>query len=125
MPLTRAFKDTIRERAERDPKYRLAMLEGALTSLNAGEPSEAKILLRDYINAMIGFQALSDAIDRDPKSLMRSFSIKGNPTLDLLSQVLKELAKREGYEVKVELKRQRAAPVTKPRARRVKVAAAA
>ncbi len=103
MPLSREFKHTVRERAERDPAFRLAMLQDALAALNGGEAFEAKILLRDFINATVGFTELGEAIGRDPKSLMRTFSPRGNPTLETLSDVLRELSQREGYVVKVEI----------------------
>ena len=53
---------------------------------------------------------------------MRMFSPKGNPNLDTLADVLKELARREGYVVRVE---QPAAPrrasARTPRARKSKL----
>jgi DNA-binding phage protein len=79
------------------------MLQDALAALNGGEAFEAKILLRDFINATVGFTELGEAIGRDPKSLMRTFSPRGNPTLETLSDVLRELSQREGYVVKVEI----------------------
>jgi DNA-binding phage protein len=124
MPLSREFNQTIRERAERDPAFRLAMLQDALSALDVGEAFDAKILLRDFINATVGFPALGEATGRHPKSLMRMFSPKGNPNLDTLADVLKELARREGYVVRVE---QPAAPrrasARTPRARKSKAAA--
>jgi DNA-binding phage protein len=113
MPLSREFKHTIRERAARDPAFRLAMLEDALSALDVGEATDAKILLRDFINATVGFPALGEAVGRHPKTLMRMFSPKGNPTLDALADVLKELAGREGYVVRVE----KAAPRRRAQAR--------
>jgi hypothetical protein len=68
MPLSREFKHTIRERAERDPAFRLAMLQDALSALDTGEAFDAKILLRDFINATVGFTALGDATGRHPKT---------------------------------------------------------
>jgi DNA-binding phage protein len=113
MPLSREFNQTIRERAERDPAFRHAMLQEALVALNTGESFEAKILLRDFINATLGFPALGSAIGRHPKSLMRMFSPKGNPSLDALAAVLKEIARREGYIVKIE----QSTPLRRPAAR--------
>ena len=125
MPLSREFKHSVRERAERDPAFRLAMLQDALTALDVGEAHDAKILLRDFINATVGFAALGEAVGRHPKSLMRMFGPKGNPNLDALADVLKELARREGYVVRVE---QPTAPPRRatraaPRVRKAKAAA--
>jgi DNA-binding phage protein len=102
MPLSREFNQTIRDRAQRDPAFRLAMLQDALTALDMGEAFDAKILLRDFINATLGFPALGEATGHHPKSLMRMFSPKGNPNLDTLADVLKELARGEGFVVRVE-----------------------
>ena len=38
-----------------------------------------KAVLRDYINATIGFEALGGLTDFSPKSLMRMFGPRGNP----------------------------------------------
>jgi DNA-binding phage protein len=113
MPLSRDFNQTVRERAERDPVFRHMMLQEALVALSSGEAFDAKVLLRDFINATLGFPALGSAIGRHPKSLMRMFSSKGNPSLDALSAVLKEIARREGYIVKIE----QSDPLRRPSAR--------
>lgn len=102
MPLSRDFKDLVRERAQHDEAFRIGMLQGALEALGVGDAIEAKILIRDYINATMGFPELAETVQSHPKTLMRQFSAKGNPTLDKLSAVLKELTAREGYVIKVE-----------------------
>ena len=125
MPLSREFKQVVRERAERDPAFRLAMLQDALMALDVGEAFDAKILLRDFINATVGFSALGEAIGRHPKSLMRMLGPKGNPNLDALADVLRELARREGYVVRVEqpVPRRRATARAPSKARKARAAA--
>jgi len=44
-----------------------------------GEITLAKTILRDYINATVGFTGLAEATHIPPKSLMRMFSPAGNP----------------------------------------------
>jgi len=44
-----------------------------------GDVDTGKAVLRDYINATIGSDALGTATDRSPISLMRMFGPKGNP----------------------------------------------
>jgi hypothetical protein len=61
MPLTRDFKETIRARVERDPKFRKELLLESIESMLAGDIATAKTILRDYINATVGFTGLSDA----------------------------------------------------------------
>jgi DNA-binding phage protein len=102
MPHSREFKEMVRDRAERDPAYRLAMLTEALDALHHGDHYTARILLRDYINATIGFAGLARATERHPKTLMRMFGPKGNPNLDALAAVLKVVVGNEGYEVWLE-----------------------
>jgi hypothetical protein len=56
MALTRDFKETIRARALRDPEFRDALLVESVEALLSGDLETGKTLLRDYINAMIGFE---------------------------------------------------------------------
>ena len=79
MALTRDFKDTVKDRADRDPEFRNGLLTEALEAVVHGELEVAKILLRDYINATEGFEAVGKAIGKSPKSLMRMLSQDGNP----------------------------------------------
>ena len=60
MPLTRDFIDTVKERADRDPEFRRALLEEALETLTDGDLETGKTLLRDYVNATIGVPALAE-----------------------------------------------------------------
>ena len=55
MPLTRDFKETIRDRVQRDPKFRKELLREGLEAMLSGETAVAKTILRDYINATVGF----------------------------------------------------------------------
>ncbi len=101
MPLTKNFKDTVRARAQKDPDFRVELLKQAIDALLAGELDTGKTVLRDYINATIGFQELGDVVGKNPKSLMRTFSDKGNPTAEHLFAVLTSLQAREGVRLEV------------------------
>ena len=79
MPLTRDFRETIRDRAQRDPKFRKELLRMGLEAMLSGDITLAKTILRDYINATVGFSGLAEATHISPKSLMRMFSPAGNP----------------------------------------------
>ena len=61
MPLTRDFKETIQERARRDAAFREALLKEAVDALFSGDVETGKIVLRDYINATVGFDKLATA----------------------------------------------------------------
>jgi hypothetical protein len=58
MPLTHDFKETIRERAQRQPKFRQALLREATQCILDGDLPTGKAVLRDYVNATVGFQEL-------------------------------------------------------------------
>jgi len=58
MPLTYDFKETIRARAQRDPDFRQALLREAVEWIINGDLDTGKSVLRDYVNAMVGFQDL-------------------------------------------------------------------
>jgi len=85
MVLTRDFKDTIKERVARDPSFREELFKEGIECLLTGDVDTGKAVLRDYINATIGFEALGTATDRSPKSLMRMFGPKGADVADFLS----------------------------------------
>ena len=71
MPLTREFKETVQARIKKDRKYRKALLREGVECLLAGDLDTGKAILRDYINATIGFEELSRRTKRPAKSLMR------------------------------------------------------
>jgi DNA-binding phage protein len=101
MPLTRPFKETVYARARRDAAFRAALLAEGAQLLLSGELSTAKVILRDYINATIGFETLANAVSIPAKSLMRMFSASGNPQANNLFAVLSYLQEAEGVELKV------------------------
>jgi hypothetical protein len=51
MVLTRDFRDIIRARVARDPKFRKELLREGVESMLTGDIATAKRILRDYINA--------------------------------------------------------------------------
>ena len=73
MALTKDFKDTIQARAQRDPAFRKALLQEGVECLLAGDVDTGKSVLRDYINATIGFEELSRVFDKSGKSLIHLF----------------------------------------------------
>ena len=88
MALTRNFKDTIMERIRADSEYADAIFEQGVQAMLDGDVGAGKSIIRDYINATIGFEALAAEVDKDPKSVMRMFSEKGNPNANNLFGVI-------------------------------------
>src|SRR3546814_7884836 len=74
MALTRDFKETVAARVQNDPAFAQALLDEAITLFVNGEPESAKLILRDLVNATIGFEALarSEEHTSELQSLMRN-----------------------------------------------------
>jgi DNA-binding phage protein len=102
MGLTRDFKHTVVERVRRDPKFARALLDEAATLFLNGEPETARLLLRDLVNATVGFEALAATTRRPAKSLHRMLSKSGNPSMDNLAAIFDAVRQR----LKVGLKAQ-------------------
>ena len=101
MPLTRNFKETVRARIERDPAFREELLKEGVESLLSGDVDTGKAILRDYINATVGFRELGGLTAKSPKSLMRMFGPDGNPQARNLFEIIGRLQEREGFRLKV------------------------
>ena len=101
MALTRDFKETIQARVRRDAAFRKALLQEGIESLLAGDVETGKTVLRDYINATVGFEELGAVTHRSPKSLMRMFGPKGNPQARNLFEIVAYLQKMEGVRLEV------------------------
>ena len=101
MALTRDFKETIRARVKRDPGFRKALLREGIENFLSGDVETGKIILRDFINATVGFTKLSDVTRRSAKSLMRMLGPKGNPQARNLFQIVAYLQKAEGVRFEV------------------------
>jgi DNA-binding phage protein len=92
MALTRDFKDTIVERLKREPAFAQALLDEAATLFLNGEPEVARLILRDLVNATIGFEALAAMTEKPSKSLHRMLSAHGNPSMDNLAAIFGALS---------------------------------
>ena len=85
MALTRDFNDTVVARVQNDPAFAQALLDDAVTLFFDGEPDTAKLILRDLVNATVGFESLAQDIHKPAKSLHRMLSKSGNPTMSNIS----------------------------------------
>lgn len=99
MALTRDFKETVKERAARDPAFAKAMLDEAATAFLNGEASVARLILRDLVNASVGFEDLAAETKRPSKSLHRMLSENGNPSMDNLAAIFVALRRRLGVAI--------------------------
>ena len=87
MTLTRDFKQTVVERVERDPAFAKALLDEAATLFLSGEPDTARLILRELVNATVGFESLAELTHKPSKSLHRMLSPRGNPSMDNLAAI--------------------------------------
>jgi DNA-binding phage protein len=101
MTLTRDFKETIRARVQREPAFRRALLREGIESFLSGDMETGKIILRDFINATVGFTKLSDVTHCSAKSLMRMLGPQGNPQARNLFEIFAYLQKEEGVRFEV------------------------
>lgn len=101
MALTRDFRETVVENVRRDPRFRRGLLIEAANSLLGGEPEIAKSLLRDFINATIGFKKLATTVNKNPKVLHQMLGPNGNPSLNNLVRILSALQESEKIRLEV------------------------
>lgn len=99
MALTRDFKATVAARVQDDPAFAQAFLDEAINLFVNGEPNSAKLILRDLVNATVGFEALAEEIHKPSKSLHRMLSPSGNPTMSNVSAVFAAIKRALKVEV--------------------------
>jgi hypothetical protein len=100
MPLTRSFRETVREQLA-DKDFRREFLREAVSNMIAGDLEIAKSVLREYVNGTIGFIELGNALSKSPKSLMRMLSPSGNPQAKNLFELVAYLQKVDGTVLEV------------------------
>ncbi len=103
MALTRNFKETVRDRAQSDPAFRVALLKEAVEQLLDGDSITGRNILGNYINATIGYPSLGELMGTDPKSLMRMLGPKGNPLANNLFGIIHHLQQHEGVKFDVQV----------------------
>jgi DNA-binding phage protein len=101
MALTREFKKTVQARVMRDAAFRRALLIEAVENLLDGDIETGNELLRDFVNATVGFPQLAKATGTPTKSLMRMLSAHGNPRASNLLGIISELQRASGVRLAV------------------------
>jgi DNA-binding phage protein len=101
MALTRSFKETVQARVQRDAAFRKELLREAIDCLLVGDVETGKTVLRDYINATIGFTQLSRAVHIPSKSIMRMLGPSGNPRAQNIFEIVAILQRHEGIRLQV------------------------
>jgi DNA-binding phage protein len=101
MAITRSFKDAVQERIENDDEFATALLDEAISLFLNDEPDLARLVLRDLVNATVGFEELAAAVEKPSKSLHRMLSAKGNPTMDNLTKIFSVLKEKLSVDFEV------------------------
>ena len=101
MALTADFKQYVAARARRQPAFAQALLDGSLELFLNGEPDVARIILRDLINATVGFETLAKLTGTPSKSLHRMLSTNGNPSMNNLSAIYGALRRKLKLKIRV------------------------
>jgi len=101
MALTRDFKTTVLARAERDARFRAALFTEAMNAYLAGDTETGKAMLRDLINATVGFEGLALEVNKPSKSLHRMLAPHGNPNTDNFFAIVSALQKRTKVKLRV------------------------
>ena len=104
MPLTIYFRDTVRMRAQSDASFRRALLSEVIELLISGDVELGQRVIRNYINATVGFETLAKTTNIPKPSLMRMFGPKGNPSSKNMFGVIAKLAKAEGVNFSLKAK---------------------
>ncbi len=104
MALTRDFKETVLARVQRDGRFREALFTEAINAYLAGDSATGKAILRDLVNATLGFEGLAAEINKPSKSLHRMLAPRGNPSTENFFGIVNALQKRTRVKLRVTAK---------------------
>jgi DNA-binding phage protein len=94
MALTRDFKDTVVARAQRDPRFREMLFTEAINAYLGGDTAAGKAILRDLVNATVGFEELAAELHKPSKSLHRMLAPRGNPNTENFFSIVSTLQRK-------------------------------
>ena len=104
MALTREFKDSVAARVRRDPRFRGALFTEAINAYLTGETAAGKAMLRDLVNATVGFEELATILKKPSKSLHRMLAPRGNPSTENFFGIVNALQKKAHVKLRVTAK---------------------
>lgn len=104
MALTRDFRETVLARAQREPRYREALFTEAINAYLAGDTATGKSILRDLVNATVGFEGLAAQVKKPSKSLHRMLAPRGNPSTESFFGIVNALQKKTRVKLRVTAK---------------------
>ena len=101
MALTRDFKETVVARVRRDPKFQQALFTEAINAYLTGDTQTGKAVLRDLVNATVGFEELATEVKQPSKSLHRMLAPRGNMNTENFFGIVKALQKKTRVKLRV------------------------
>lgn len=101
MALTRDFKETVVARVQRDPRFREALFTEAINAYLGGDMAAGRAILRDLVNATVGFEELAAVINKPSKSLHRMLAPRGNPSTENFFTIVRALQKKARVKLRV------------------------
>ncbi len=99
--MTRDYKETVNNRIQRDPEFASALLDEAISLFLNNEPATSRLILRDLVNATLGFEELALETKKPSKSLHRMLSAGGNPTMNNLKSIMNILRQKLNVNIEV------------------------
>jgi DNA-binding phage protein len=115
MPLSIEFKQVFKASIDQDPAFGHELLASAVQSFLDNDLATGRAILRNYVNATIGFQQLARIIGGQEKSLMRMLSPNGSPLASNLFQVVHALQQFSEVQLEVTAVARKAAGQVKAR----------
>ena len=97
--LTCECKETVAARVQRGPRFR-----EALNAYLGGETKAGKAILRDLVNATVGFEELASTLNKPSKSLHRMLAPHGNPSTENFFGIVNALQKKARVKLRVTAK---------------------
>ena len=104
MALTREFKETVAAHVQQDARFLEALFTEAINAYLSGETTTGKAILRDLVNATVGFEELATALKKPSKSLHRMLAPRGNPSTDNFFGIVNALQKKAHVKLRVTAK---------------------
>ena len=96
MANTRDFQELVKEMAARDPEFRSALLTEVADAFLNDEVRLATRMLRNLVEATLGFEQLGEELSKSPDSLERTLRAGTGSRAEDLFAILKHLQVLEG-----------------------------
>jgi DNA-binding phage protein len=78
-----------------DSAFRKELLRESVECFALGDAETGEAVLRDYMNAAVGFAELAEVTQHSAKSLMRMLSPSGNPQVRNLFEMVEYLQRKQ------------------------------